>query len=141
MYLPALEFDGPLPEHESYFMIGERYWKFPKDGSELIDAVRWAAAEELPVEISGPEFLLASLVQHPQKPRLCLHLVNYDAKNRTVEGVEVKLRLPDHATAKEVRLISSDAAELQVLAGHSKAGEVYFRVPEVKVYSLAAVSW
>jgi hypothetical protein len=139
-YMPALWFDGPLPESEPYFSIGERYWKFPKNGGDLIESVRWAAREELPVQVSGPASLVANLVEQPQHRRLCLHLVNYNAR-AAVQDVEVRLELPGRAAAQEVRLISPDTPIPELPAARAEAGRAVFRIPTVKLYSVAVVTW
>ena len=69
VYFPGIPFDGPLPQMEPYFTIDNRFWKRPANWQELIGEIRWAANAEMPVEISGPEFLAANLVGQPEKRR------------------------------------------------------------------------
>src|SRR5574340_150841 len=73
-YFPDVPFDGPQPKLGNYFDVPNRYWKAPKNWLEIAEAVRWAAGGELPVEVSGPPFLVANLVSQPDKRRVLLHL-------------------------------------------------------------------
>jgi hypothetical protein len=139
-YIPELEFDGDRPPASSFFNIGPQFWKFPKNGRELVEAVRWASRDELPVQVSGPSSLIANLAEQPERKLLCLHLVNYDSNATKVENVDVRLRLPGGATPSEVKLISPDAEGSQSLTARMEGSEVLFRVPEVRQYSVAVVS-
>ncbi len=62
-YLPAVQFDGPLPQAEPYFNISNNFWKRPRNWEEVAAAIRWAANADLPLEIDGPDFLVANLVE------------------------------------------------------------------------------
>ena len=140
VYLPALQFDGPMPEMVNYFRIENRFWKRPKNWQDLANAIDWVAKGDLAVRISGPEYLVANVVSQPDKRRMMLHLVNYGARAATPSGlVEVRCHVP--APAKEVRLISPDVEQPQVLELKNEASAVTFSVPPVKVYSIAAISW
>jgi hypothetical protein len=135
VYLPALRFDGPRPEMGNYFRIDNRFWKRPQNWQEFTEAVRWAANEEMPVRIGGPEYLVANVVEQPEKRRMMVHLVNYNARRAPLaEPIQVACRAP--APVKEVRVYSPDAE--QPLALEAKEA---FTVPPVKVYSIAVVSW
>jgi len=140
VYLPSLQFDGPLPEMESYFPIDNRFWKRPKNWQDLASAIDWTTRSNIAVRISGPEYLVANVVSQPDQRRMMLHLLNYNARKAALSTpVEVTCQVP--ATAKEVRLISPDMDQPQVLEFKSEPSAVTFSVPTVKVYSLAAVSW
>jgi hypothetical protein len=89
-YVPDVIFDGPRPDWPPYFAIRNEFWKRPQNWQEVIEAVRWAARGEIPVEISGPEFLVANLVSQAEKRQMMLHLVNYNAKlSPSIESVKV----------------------------------------------------
>jgi len=139
-YLPELQNDGVPPPASSFFNIGPQFWKFPKNGNVLVEAVRWAARNELPVQISGPPSLIANLVRQPEHNLLCLHLVNYDLKAWTTENVDVRLRVPRGVTASQVKLISPDAEGSQTLTARMEGMELLFRVPEVRQYSVVVVN-
>ena len=140
VYLPSLQFDGPLPEMESYFPIDNRFWKRPKNWQDLASAIDWTTRGNIAVRISGPEYLVANVVSQPDQRRMMLHLLNYNARKAALSTpVEVTCQVP--APAKEVRLISPDMDQPQVLEFKSEPSAVTFSVPTVKVYSIAAVSW
>jgi hypothetical protein len=140
VYLPSLPFDGSLPEMENYFSIGNRFWKRPKNWQDLASAIGWAAKDNILVQIGGPEYLVANLVCQPDKRRMMLHLVNYDARRAALtRAIEVTCRVP--GPAKEVLLISPDMTQTQDLELKNEPTAVTFLVPPVKVYSIAAISW
>jgi hypothetical protein len=139
-YLPELLLDGVRPPASAFFNIGPQFWKFPKNGSELLEAVLWAARIELPVQVSGPPSLIANLVKQPERNLLCLHLVNYESKASTIENVDVRLRLPRGVTASQVKLISPDTDGSQTLSARMEGMELVFRVPDVHQYSVAVVN-
>ena len=140
VYLPSLQFDGPLPEMESYFPIDNRFWKRPKNWQDLASAIDWTTRGNIAVRIGGPEYLVANVVSQPDQRRMMLHLLNYNARKAALSTpVEVTCQVP--APAKEVRLISPDMDQPQVLEFMSEPSAVTFSVPTVKVYSIAAVSW
>ncbi len=142
IYFPGVQFDGPLPPAEPYFMISNRFWKLPKNWQEIAEGIRWAAKDDIPVRVSGPGYLVASLVSQPEKRRLLLHLVNYNAKNiPSVELIEASCRLPHGGTAREITVYSPDFDTPRTLKVSSKASGVSFTVPEVKTYSIVGVSW
>ena len=142
VYVPSLIFDGPLPEPEPYYNISSRYWKRPRNWKEIEEGIRWAANGRMPVEVSGPPFLVANPVSQPEKRRMILHLVNYDAgKGRPVEGLDVTCELPAGSSIKEIRLLSPDWTEPQGVKVGGSGSTVNFTVPEVKTYVLAVVSW
>jgi len=142
VYLPAVEFDGPLPEAEAYFNIGNRFWKRPKNWEQIIDAVRWAANEDPPLEIAGPDFLVANLVEQAGRQRRMIHLVNYDARNTpTISSVAVTCAVPEGKVAKDVSLYEVEGDSPRVLSFRPGPSWVSFTISEVKTYSVIAVSW
>ena len=72
---------------------------------------------------------------------MLLHLINYDARSAAVRDVQVQLRLPRDARAAQVGLLSPDAEGSAAVETRAAAGAVVFTVPEVKVYTVAAVTW
>lgn len=138
-YIPAINFDGPLPEFGRFFTVDSRFWRAPRNAAGIIETVRWAAREPMPVEISGPAWLVANLVEQPEKHRVILHLVNYNArKEPSVGSVQATFRLPGTKSARQAVLYSPDSAAPQQLAGSGQAGTT-FTIP-VKTYSVVVVS-
>ena len=81
VYIPGIVFKGPLPEHGGYFEINNRFWKLPKNWTELTDAVRWAARQDIPVQIDAPSYVAVNVVAQPKERRWFVHLVNYNASS------------------------------------------------------------
>ena len=100
-----------------------------------------AARDDIPVEVSGPAYLVANVVEQPGKRRMMVHLVNYNAgKLAALPPVEVACRIPAGQSAKGVRIYSPDAAEPQTVVMKSDGSKVGFAVP-VKTYSVAVIEW
>ena len=133
VWLPALNFPGEMPAPSPYFEIHSQWWKRPSNAAEFESAVKWTARDEVTAEVSGPHFLVAHVTAQPAKRRMLVHLVNYNRQQASIPSVAVKLRVP--AAVKEIKLISPDAAPATITPGSS------FTVPEVKVYTIAVVSW
>jgi hypothetical protein len=141
VYIPAVTFDGPLPEFGKFFNVEPRFWKLPKNAPEITEAVRWASGGDIPAEVTGPAYLVSNLVEQTDKHRMMLHLVNYNAKKvGALEPVPVVCRLPKGQTAKEVRIYSPDEEGSRAVETKTNASEVRFSVP-VKTYAIAVINW
>ncbi len=142
VYIPGVAFDGTLPEMPDYFRIDDRFWKRPKNWQEIVEAIRWASGNAIPVQIDGPDFLVANVVAQREKRRLLIHLVNYNAKNvPSLSAVQIRCRLPQSQAAPKAEVISPDLEAPQTLAPATKGSETLFSVPGLKVYSVVIVSW
>jgi hypothetical protein len=142
VYFPSVEVDGPLPEPEPYFTISNRFWKRPKNWAEIVEGIRWAAQDDIPIRVDGPDNLVANLVEQPEQQRRLLHLVNYTAKNVPVlESVEVRCHLPQGKAAKEIRVLSPDGEEPCKLDFTTAGVAISFAVPRIKTYAVVVVSW
>ncbi|MGC2402150.1 MAG: hypothetical protein WA510_20320 [Acidobacteriaceae bacterium] len=141
-YFPVIEFDGPLPPPEPYFLLGTEFWKRPKNWKELVDAVYWAAQGDVPLEVTGPDFVGANLVEQPEQRRRLVHLVNYNAGEIPfVEGIEVKCATPAEKTAVAVQLYSAYAETYDTLNFRIQGAQAVFTVPTLKTYCMVAVTW
>jgi hypothetical protein len=141
-YIPAIEFDGPLPPMRPFFKLGDEFWKLPGNWKEIRDEVRWAAKDAVPVQVSGPQFLVINLVVQPEKRRMLLHLINYNARSVDSTGpIEVSCRLPSQTTAREARVYSPDEEPAVSIAVSNGPSGATFTLPTVRTYSIAAVSW
>ncbi|HET9180428.1 MAG TPA: alpha-amylase family protein [Terriglobia bacterium] len=142
VYFPGIPFDGPLPKTEPYFTIDNKFWKRPANSEELIGEIRWAANSEMPVEISGPEFLVANLVWQPDQHRAMVHLVNYNAKTASsISGIDIVCRLPGGETAKSVKLYEIEHSAAVDLPFKTQPHAASFSLPEMKTYALIVVGW
>lgn len=142
VYIPGLEFDGPLPSSEPYFTVGTAFWKRPRNWKQVIDAVDWTSRGDVPLQVSGPEYLVANLVEQPQKQRRIVHLVNYNTKNvPSIKGSEVKCAVPEGSSVRSVRLYAADSENSSAVNFRMQGQYVVFTVPAIGAYAVAAVSW
>jgi hypothetical protein len=142
VYIPAVEFDGAKPTLESYFAITNVFWKRPKNWSDIVDAVRWAANEEFPITVEGPDFLVANCTLQRQAHRMLLHLVNYRATTGPIRSdVRVRVVLPDNKKVRTATLYVPDSTDARSLTLNSDGSGVAFSMPEIAVYALISVQW
>ncbi len=142
VYFPGIEFDGPLPPPEPYFKVGTAFWKRPKNWKQLVDAVSWASQEDVPLQVLGPDFLVANLVEQPEKQRRLVHLVNYNTKQiPSIESIEVKCALPKGKSANAVRLYSANSNTGATLSFRMQGSQAVFTVPMLNTYCMVQVSW
>lgn len=141
-YFPGIEFDGPLPPSAPYFTIGTEYWKRPKNWRELVEAINWAAQGEIPLKVSGPDYLIANLVEQPEKRRRLIHLINYNSANvPSIENIEIECEVPEANAARSVSLYSADSEVPSDLKFEMRGAKAAFTVPSLRVYCIVAVSW
>ncbi len=141
VYIPGIEFDGPLPPAEPYFHIGPAFWKRPKNWKELIDAIDWTSQGDIPLQVLGPDFLGANLVEQPEKRRRLVHLVNYNRQVPSIENIEVQCAMPGGQSASAVRLYSADSDAYRTLNFQMRGTKAVFTVPRLNVYCMVAASW
>ena len=68
---------------------------------------------------------------------MMLHLVNYGFRRTpSIQAVQVTCRLPEGRSVKAVRILSPDAPPAELM----RPGES-FKIPEMKTYAIAVVSW
>lgn len=119
------------------------YWKLPANWREIVNAVHWAANDDLPIEISGPAHLVAHLTRQPQKQRTIVHLLNYQARSgQGIGNVPVTLRLPLGTAPRLVELLSPDFQSPKRIAVSPVSPQRWrFTVSSVDVYAIAAVTF
>ncbi|WP_197414116.1 beta-galactosidase [Terracidiphilus gabretensis] len=140
-YIPAIEFDGTMPPPEPYFTIGMSFWKRPKNWRQLIDAIAWASHGDIPLEVQGPEYLIANVVEQSDRRRRLVHLVNCDAEHvSSIAGVKVRCALDVGESVAAVRFYSPDTSGGELLKSESRDGMVSFAVPSFKVYGVVELS-
>jgi hypothetical protein len=142
VYVPAVEFDGAIPALETYFAITNVFWKRPKNWKDIVEAVQWAATDEFPISVDGPEFLVANSTLQRQDRRMLVHLVNYGGSaNPTVSGASVRVVLPQNKPVKTAILFAPESVEPRALVLSSDRDGTAFTVPEVRAYALIAIQW
>jgi hypothetical protein len=140
-YIPAIQFDGTLPPPEPYFTIGMSFWKRPKNWRQLIDAIVWASGGDIPLEVQGPEYLIANVVEQPDRHRRLVHLVNCDAEHvSSIANVKVRCAMAAGESVATVRFYSPDSSGAEVLKSEFRDGMVSFAVPSFKVYGVVELS-
>ena len=141
-YLPAMEFDGPMPAHTSNFEITNEFWKRPKNWQEFIDLVHWAQNGQNPLSVSGPEFVVANCTCQPRKRITFVHLVNYNAAQLpSVKSIGISAALPDRHTATRVTLATPDTKSAQQINFVNASSRTLITVPELQTYALIAIEW
>ena len=141
-YFPEIEFDGPLPPAQPYFVMSSEFLKRPKNWKELEGAIYWVAQDDIPLRILGPDFLGANLVEQPERRRRLIHLVNYSASDvPSIENIEVRCAVPEGRPATAVRLYSTDSDAHDALNFQTQDSKALFTVPKLNRYCMVAVSW
>jgi hypothetical protein len=142
VYIPAVEFDGPLPPDQPYFTLSTDVWKRPKNWQDTVDAVLWSAGEKLPVSVAAPDFVAMNLLEQTENRRRIIHLVNYDTeRNSSVAGITIRCAMPEGRPATAVRFYSPDADDGQPVAFRMEGAEAVFTAPELHAYGVISVSW
>jgi hypothetical protein len=142
VYFPGIVFDGAMPSAEPYFVIGQEFWKRPKNWQELVDAITWAAQGDVPLQVKGPEFLAANLVEQTEKRRRLVHLVNYNTGAApSIENIQVRCAVPKGNSASAVTLYSVHSDAGDSLNFHVQGSDAVFTVPRLATYCMVAVSW
>jgi len=111
-------------------------------GRLLRNAIAWAANEPPPVQVEGPGLLDVTIWR--QRESMTVHLVNLTnpmmMKGPLREAIpigpqRVRIRLPHGARARQVRLLTADAAPRVQEAG----GVLTLTVPSVEVHEVIAI--
>lgn len=141
-YVPGIEFDGPLPKAEPYFDIGRRFWKRPKNWKDLVDVLDWTSRGDIPLRVSRPDFLVANLVEQPEKRRRLVHLINYNAKKvPSIEGISFECAIPQGQVAKSAGFYTAESNDPVALNVRMEGLRAVFTVPRLDTYGFASVAW
>lgn len=141
-YVPGVEFDGSLPSARPYSAIKNEYWKLPKNAAQIVAAVQWASGNTIPVEITGPNYLAANLLEQASRGRSLLHLVNYNFTQKPViPAVDVTMHATQGRKIKDVRLVSPDAVDEKPLSTRTDASGIHFRIPGIRTYAIVVMDW
>jgi len=139
-YISAAEFDGPMPEMGANFGIRNQFWRNPKNAAQIVEAVRWAGRDALPVTVGGPDYLIANLVTQPDRKRWMLHLVNYNTNGQAIPAVDVTSPAGSGKLAA-VSVFSPDSSGEQKVVPQSDSSGSHFQVPEVRSYAVVVMQW
>jgi Beta-galactosidase trimerisation domain len=142
VYIPAVEFDGPLPPDQPYFTLDTSSWKRPKNWRHIVDAVFWSAGEKLPVSVTAPDFVAMNLLEQAANRRRIIHLVNYyPERNPSIEDISIRCTTPHGQPANAVHFYVPDANDSQPVEFRAESGEAVFTVPRLRTYGVITVSW
>jgi len=142
VYIPAIDFDGPLPPDQPYFTLGTEFWKRPKNWQELVNAIFWAAGEKLPVSVVAPDFVAMNLLEQTAKRRHIIHLVNYDLeRNPSVVNISIRCTTPEGKPVTGVRFYAPDTDDGQRIDFRMEGSEAVFTAPRLHAYGVVTVNW
>ena len=140
-YIPGLQFDGPMPPNEPYFSIGKAFWKRPANWKELVDGIEWTSRNSLPLKVSGPDYLVANLVEQPQRSRRFVHLVNFNFKaTPSIENIEISCAGSKGNAVRTVRIYSPESETGRDLSFRMNGDSASFTVPRLNAYCMVEVS-
>jgi len=138
VYIPRIEPSTPPPPAQINYNFGNQYWTLPKNYTNLVGAVTWAANNRLAAEIQAPLSVAAELAAQKGSNTWLLHLVNFDF-TRPVRDIAVCLRTPAGLKVQEASVESPDFESRDLLTATVRDGVVFFRVPRLLVYDLVQV--
>ena len=142
VYFPEIKFDGPLPPAEPYFNISRHFWKRPQNWADLVDAIRWAAQGDIPLEVMGPDFLVANLIEQPETRKRLVHLVNYNPQMvPIIENIEVLCAVPAGQAPAGVNWLTPDSNAAVSLDFRTQGQYARFAIPKLNTYGVAVIRW
>jgi hypothetical protein len=135
VYVPEVKAAMPKPRA---LPMTSPYWKLPTNWEDLAAAVRWAAGEELSVEVKAPLTVAAELLEQAETGTLLLHLINYDAK-RTPRQENIKVRLHLAAKPGGISVLSPDRESVETIDHTWREGKLDFTVPILETYNVVVI--
>ena len=134
-YIPLIE---PSKNRPPTTPMRNSYWKMPLNYSEMVNAIAWAAGDELSVYVNSPLTVTMELTE--QEGKMMLHLINYNLeKEKLVKNISVSLKIPEGKQIRELLLLSPDKEGSEFLNYTIKDGRAVFIVPSLEVYDLVVV--
>jgi hypothetical protein len=109
----------------------------PENRGDLLEAVRWAAAGPLQIDVKAPETVTMSLYSQPGGNRI-LHLINYD-EGHPASDIDVILQLAEGKSGATVSLLSPDFEGARSLTAEQTGRALHFTVPRLEIYSMIVV--
>lgn len=120
-----------------YLWFKGPYWHLPENWETLVLSVRWAAGDDLILDVQAPLTVTAELVRQPSTDRMMLHLVNYE-NSRPVPDVKVSIRVPSGKRVKSVTALSPDGDGSGDLSFKGE-DHVDFVLPWLRTYTMVVV--
>jgi len=134
-YIPRIEAAVPAPPVQMHYTVANKYWKLPKNHSELLQSVKWAAGGELTAEVEAPDWVTIELARQRGTGFWLLHLLNFNT-TKPVENIGVTMRMPAGMQLREAFVETPDGGGRQLLPVATQGQTVTFRVPRLKVYEV-----
>ena len=139
-YIPKLiPREDATAEEGGYAWFNSPYWHLPENWEALVMAVRWAAENNLILNVHAPLTVTAELVRQSATDRMMLHLVNYE-NSQLVPNIEVSLEIPRGKKVKAVRALSPDSEDSGDLTFREADGRVHFTVLWLRTYTMVVIS-
>jgi hypothetical protein len=140
VYIPRIEPAVEPPEPSMSYTFDNQYWRLPRNGKDLAEAVAWAAGGDLSVRVEAPEYVTIELAEQKATRTWLLHLVNYNPA-RPQARLSVRVRPPAGFAIKQAMLASPDDETKQTLTlATTKDGAAAFTIPRLKVYDLVLLN-
>jgi hypothetical protein len=137
-----MEFDGALPPMQSYFPIGEEFWKRPKNWKDLIELVDWATEDQVPVRLNAPRGIAINSTSQLMEQRIFIHVVNYDRSDATTsKAIEVGVRLPENRQPLKVTVRAPETIAAQPVDFAMRDTYATFSLPGVRAYCVVKIEW
>jgi hypothetical protein len=137
VYIPEVKAVIPRPYGEP---MTSKDWKLPANWRELNEAVKWAAAGQLSLEVVAPLAVAAELTQQKQNKTLMVHLVNYNvAKVPNLRGIQLDVQLDAHQKVRKAFLLSPDEEAPRPLIVTEQNGRARISIPQLRTYALAVI--
>lgn len=138
VYIP--EVIPSLPKPPSVPMTSQ-YWKLPVNWKELVASVRWAAGDNLSINIEAPITVTMELNEKEDKSAWILHLLNFNYSTSTaVENIQIDMEIPGTKKVKEIVMETPDGQN-ERLAFKASGKRISFSVPRLKVYDMVIVKF
>lgn len=134
VYIPAII---PSIERPPTEPMVNRFWSLPQNYQELIDALKWAARDSLPVQVEAPLTTVIELTANGSGDVLTLHFVNYD-EGRLIADIAARVKIPQDKKVEAVEWRSPDGDSL-ALSWEMEDGFAAIEVPTLNVYGLASI--
>jgi len=135
VYIPRIEAAVAPPPATMTYRVRHMYWKLPKNHSDLINAVRWAAGADLTADVQAPDWVTIEFVQDQAKHCLFLHLLNFKF-TEPLAGIPVKISVPAAFRLRQAIIDTPDGAPPRTVAVTMQGQTALFRIPELKMYNL-----
>ena len=120
------------------FSSKEVHYPLPKNWTDLLENVRWAAGGQLTLEVDAPPTVTTELTRSSDGDRYFIHLLNF-SETAPVDEIEVRLRVPDSRSVASVEMLAP-GSEAILLEPTSADGVMKCAVESLETYAVLRVS-